>query len=221
MNEKRWEYERNSECWYKDVCDNECVACARYIEMKALMDASGLPRVRQTPIVLQAGRDIEQFERLAEIKNNVVDYIEQGKNLYICSKTTGNGKTSWAIKLMLKYFDSIWAGNGLRPRAMIVHVPTLLAELKNFDKPLNYEYQNNLNNMDLIIWDDIAHSDISKYEYSRLIVYLENRIFNKKSNIFTSNIISKEELQNCVGAKLASRIWEVSEIIIFKGKDRR
>ena len=210
-------------CWYKNVCTQKCSAgCVRYTEMKYLVDNSGIPSSRQYPIALEPDDiDYDKFMDLASIKNNILEFVQNGSNVYISSKNTGNGKTSWAIKLLLKYFDEVWAGNGLRVRGLFIHVPTLLLQLKNFNNPLSEEYKNNLIQTDLIIWDEVASTSISNYDYSNLLMFLENRLLNNKSNIFTTNCIDKNELEEIIGIKLASRIWNTSNIIILKGKDRR
>lgn len=216
-------YERNSDCWYKEVCQNaSCESCTRYLEMQHLMLTSGIPESKQYPTKLvPSDSDYEAFCQLADIKDDIVSFVDRGGNLYICSSNTGNGKTSWSIKLMMRYFDQIWAGNGLRTRGLLVHVPTWLMQLKNFDSPLSQEYKDSIVQADLVIWDDIAHSDISKYDYNNLLMFIDNRIFNGKANIYTSNVRSEKELKECMGSKLASRIWGMSTIIELKGKDRR
>lgn len=189
--------------------------------MKYLMDNSGIPASKQTPQTLIAGVDIVPYSKLAEIKDDIVNFVESGESVFICSEHTGNGKTSWALKLMLKYFDSIWAGNGFKVRGLFVNVPTLLLQLKNFSNPISEEYKRNLMNVDLVIWDEIASTSISNYDYGNLLTFLDYRVFSNKSNIFTSNAVTKEELEKSIGAKLTSRIWNCSEIVEFRGKDRR
>ncbi len=223
------DYVQNFECWYRNVCQESihgCCgqsACIRYMEMKHLMDASGIPVARQYPAKLMPDDiDYKSFTVLASVKNTIQELINNGDfNLYICGNNTGNGKTSWAIKIMLKYFDTIWAGNGFRTRGLFVHVPTLLMQLKNFQNPLSEEYKKDILNADLVIFDDIAVSNISQYDYSNLLMFLDSRILNSKANIFTSNKISRKSLEDVVGSRLASRIWEVSTIVELKGKDRR
>lgn len=189
--------------------------------MKYLLDNSGIPKSRQYPQELIADVDLNAYRKLADIKSDIVDFVESGSNLFICSQNTGNGKTSWAIKLMLRYFNEIWAGNGFKVRGLFVNVPTLLLQLKNFDNPLPEEFKQHLMDVDLVIWDEIASTSISNYDYSNLLMFLDYRILNDKSNIFTSNAVTKDELEKNVGAKLSSRIWNTSEIIEFRGKDRR
>ena len=203
-------------CTY-DFCTN----CIRYSEMKYLMDNSGIPKNRQIPKTLTADIDLEPYSKLADIKADIVNFVKDGENLFICSKYTGNGKTSWALKLLLKYFDSIWAGNGFRVRGMFVNVPTLLLQLKNFSHPLSEEYKHNLMEADLIVWDEIASTSISTYDYGNLLMFLDYRFSAGKSNIFTSNATTQEDIEKSVGAKLTSRIWNCSEVVEFRGKDRR
>ena len=213
---------RNENCWYKDVCQNECLnTCIRYLEMKYLIEQSHIPKSKQYPVILQAGVDYNAFCDLANIKDDIVAFVKEGCNLYITSNCTGNGKTTWAIKLMLKYFDNIWAGNGLRVRGVFVHVPTLLNQLKNFNQPLSEEYKQNLLECDLVVWDDIASTDMSAYDHSQLLSYVDQRIFNEKANIFTGNLSEFDTLAKAVGEKLASRIYRTGTVIEFKGKDRR
>jgi len=213
---------RNPDCWYKDVCTYDfCTNCIRYSEMKYLMDNSGIPKNRQIPKTLTADIDLEPYSKLADIKADIVNFVKDGENLFICSKYTGNGKTSWALKLLLKYFDEIWAGNGFRVRGMFVNVPTLLLQLKNFSHPLSEEYKHNLMEADLIVWDEIASTSISTYDYGNLLMFLDYRFSAGKSNIFTSNATTQEDIEKSVGAKLTSRIWNCSEVVEFRGKDRR
>lgn len=209
-------------CWYKDVCEQECNnSCIRYLEMSYLVSNSNIPIALQHPIKLEAGVDYEAYIRLQEIKDNILEFVNSGSNLLICSNITGNGKTTWAIKLMLKYFDEIWAGNGFRVRAKFIHVPTLLVKLKDFNNPLSEEEKTRLLECNLIVWDDIASTGLSQYDYSQLLTYIDQRILSKKANIFTSNAVSKEDYEKAIGIKLTSRIVNTSEIVTFKGKDRR
>lgn len=211
------------DCWYKNVCSqNICSNCIRYSEMKYLIDNSGIPKNRQMPQSLIAGSDFDAFCLLNDVKEKIDEYVNVGGfNLYICSDNTGNGKTSWAIKILLKYFDKIWAGNGFRVRGMFVHVPTLLLKLKDFDNPVNKSFRDNLYTADLIVWDDIAGAKLSDYDISQLLTIIDNRIVEDKANIYTSNVITQTELTKALGSRLSSRIFNCSSVIELKGKDRR
>ena len=156
--------QKNKDCWYHRVCSyDNCVNCIRYSEVKYLMENSGIPKSKQRPQTLEAGVDYNAFVKLDMIKTNIVNFIGNGNNLYICSNETGNGKTSWSIKLLLKYFDSIWAGNGFKVRGYFQHVPTFLNTLKDFSKSHD-ALKNTLEDVDIVVWDDIAASKLTDYD---------------------------------------------------------
>ena len=187
-----------------------------------MINNSGSPKNQQKPIALHPnGVDLPEFRKLKKTKDNIVNFVEQGKNLYISSKSSGTAKTSWSIKLMLKYFDSIWGGNGQRVRGLFIHTPTFLQQLKDFDNPLTTEYKELIKSCDLVVWDDIATSHMSNYEYTQLLIYIDHRILNGKSNIYTSNVTTLESLEEIVGSRLASRIFSTSKVIEFKAADGR
>ena len=199
--------------------------CIRFEEMKYLMENSNLPKSKQRPILLNAPEcDLEAYKRLAEIKSNIKDFVDSGSNLYITSANLGNGKTSWSIKLLLKYFDEVWAGNGFRIRGVFVNVPTFLLKCKDF-KSVDKEFETlkkNLLAADLVVWDDIASTNISSYDYSQLLMFIDHRMLEEKSNIFTGNYADRTIFVERMGGKLASRVWgNNTEIITFKGGDQR
>ena len=220
--------ERNSECWYKEVCladVSECANCIRFAEMQHLMETSHLPKAKQKPILLDCPDcDLQAYRTLADLKDNIVDFVSQGRNLYIASQKSGNGKTSWAIKLMLKYFDEVWAGNGFNTRGLFVSVPSFLLKCKDFKvaDPSFEQMKKDLLTVDLVIWDDIASTNMSAYDYSQLLMYLDTRILNSQANIFTGNYETFDMLNERLGMKLASRVWASStQVVIFKGGDMR
>lgn len=214
---------RKMDCWYERVCQNECSnLCLRYNEMKYLMDNSDVPPNRQIPDKLVPENvDRKAFEQLNDIRLDVGNFVKNGENLYIWSIHTGNGKTSWALKILLRYFNDIWAGNGFRVRGKFVHVPTLLIKLKDFNNPLSDEYKSAILDCDLVVFDDIASTGISQYDLSQLLVYIDHRSLYGKSTIFTGNIAPKD-LQSVLGERLASRVTARNTTKIeLKGADRR
>jgi DNA replication protein DnaC len=215
---------RNEKCWYEKVCQNECKPnCIRYLEMEYLMSHSNLPVKKQCPQILKApNEDYKAFCELADIKDDIERFVADGENLYITSREVGNGKTSWAIKLLLRYFNEIWAGNCFRTRGLFIHVPTFLLQCKNFNY-VDEEFETlkyRLPRVDLVVWDDVAAGGMSAYDYSQLMSYIEQRQMAEKSNIFTGNL-NETELKNTLGDRLASRIWNASTVIELKGKDMR
>lgn len=219
----------NSECWYREICDDireGCEkVCPKYIEMRFLMDNSGIPKNKQRPLTLTPYEcDLEAFQRLAEIKENMIDFVLNGRNLYICSEAVGTGKTSWALKLLMRYFEDVWEGNGCEIRGVIVHVPTFLMKCKDF-KTVDEEFEKlkrTLLSVDLVVWDDIGGVTVSGYDYAQLLMYLDARDFNDLANIYTSNLTTREGFANALGAKITSRVWSSkTEVIQFFGEERR
>lgn len=222
--------EKRTDCWYETYCSKQegtpCTRtniCPRYLEMEYLMENSGLPKAKQKSIELQLYDDCDEkaYERLSEIKCDIVDFVDNRKNLIIAGENTGNGKTMWSIKLLHKYFDQVCMGNHFRVRGVFVHVPTFLLEVKDFTNPLSKRIKQNVLNADLVVWDDIGSVNMTNLDYNNLLLLIESRIFAEKSNIFTTNITTEKQfLDNC-GQRLTSRIWLGSEIIILKGEDKR
>jgi len=216
---------KNSNCWYADTCNDNCDLCTVYMQMKWQMENSGLPEAKQKPITLVITDDNigdrTAFYRLADIRKDIVDFVGSGKNLYICSDVNGNGKTSWAIKMLHTYFHHTAIGNYENLKGMFVSVPKLIIQLKDFNNPLPAKYKQQLETVDLVVWDDIAVTGISQYDYTQLFSLIDSRMLSEKSNIFTSNIVDATQLSDILGSRLTSRIYYSSEVIKFIGKDMR
>lgn len=216
-------------CWYKNACSmynkEPCrMNCPRYLQMYYLFNQAGIPEVMQYPSPLYPDKqDYEQFVRLSEIKNDIVNWVNSGNNLYIFSSTCGNGKTSWAIKLMSKYFDCVWPGNGYECRGLFIRCGQLFNRAKRniSSKDSKWEeYLQAIRECDLVIWDDIGEYQLSLYDQQLLIELIDDRIYSGKANIYTSNVID-EVLECNIGKRLTSRVLNNSEVIEFIGGDRR
>jgi DNA replication protein DnaC len=217
---------RLENCIFKPVCEKSCTDnCIRFLEMNFLLQKSCIPETRQIPKALTpVDLDINSFEALAYIRDNIFDFVDRGNTLYIYSQFFGNGKTTWAIKLMINYFTCIWLGNGFEPRGLFINVPQFLTKCKTVisspDKDFD-EIRRLLPIIDLVIWDDIASQKLTDFDYTNLLSYIDERTLCNKSNIYTGNL-DFENLQKAVGNRLASRIWNNNSTIIeFKGGDRR
>ena len=164
--------------------------------------------------------DEGSFIQLSQL--NMKEFVETGRILYIWSSNCGNGKTTWSIKLMLQYFNEKWAGNGFTQRGIFINVPSFITAHKNNiskqDDKL-FETISNLTNVDLVVWDDIAITQLTDYETSILLSYIDQRVLNLKCNIFTGNL-SPEILKSKIGERLSSRILS-GYIIELKGGDNR
>jgi DNA replication protein DnaC len=218
-------------CWYKEVCllynTEECFSgCIRYIEMFHLMENSYIPKKKQYNIELIPEKiDIESFKELNKIKKDVLNFVNSGKSLYLYSSNSGNGKTTFSIKIMLSFFDKIWSGNGFETRGLFLHVPTIMRKIKQDiggNKDFTIELSEKLENTDLVIWDDIVvRKDIKDFDYELLTSFIDIRLLNEKANIYTANY-GGEDLRNIIGNRLFSRIYSAADYKIeLKGSDRR
>lgn len=219
-------------CWYKRVCSlygtPSCNSmCVRYMEMYQLFSGSNLPEKMWHPLTMvleENDPDYDAYLRLNEIKNNIVDFVKQGSNLYIYSKKTGNGKTSWAIKMMQNYFNCIWNGNGLRQRAIFVHVPSFLRKVsESYRTDSNEDFddlKNRLGKDDLVVWDDIASTTLTPSDHKYLLSFIDQRVLEGKSNIYTGNL-DGDDLINALGQRLKSRVFDNSTVVQFTGRDKR
>lgn len=212
-------------CWYKRVCTEKCTEnCIRYKLMYSLFKQSRLPEAQwDYKYLVCNGADLSNFTQLKAKSESILNFIASGNNLYIYSANCGNGKTSWAIRLMYSYFDKIWHKSCFDCKALFVSVPKFLynckrsisQDVKGFEELCNL-----INEVDLVIWDDIGEMKASDYEHQILFQYIDDRINSKKSNIYTSNK-NKEQLEDVLGVRLASRIYNCSECIEFLEEDKR
>ena len=218
-------------CYLKDTCkkfkNNICVEgdfCLKLFKTEKLFDLALLSKNQRVQIPLYTEQcDVEAYELLNSISKNIRDEVDKGLNLYIYSENTGNGKTSWALRLIQNYINSVWYDSSITTRALYINVPRYLLAIKDAIGNVN-EYadhiKNNVLNADLVIWDDIATKTITEFESENLLSIINTRLDLGKSNIYTANI-DPSDIQQSVGARLTSRIIGKSKVIHFKGKDKR
>ena len=212
-------------CWYKRICTEQCSEnCIRYKLMYSLFKQSNLPEALwDYKELICHEKDLQVYKQLQAKSDAILNFIESGNNLYIYSENCGNGKTTWAIRLMYSYFDKIWHKSCFDCKALFVSVPKFLynckrsisQDVKGFEELCNL-----ISEVDLVIWDDIGEMKASDYEHQILFQYIDDRINSKKSNIYTSNK-NKEQLEDVLGVRLASRIYNCSECIEFVEEDKR
>lgn len=212
-------------CVFKNVCnkapDGCSDSCLRYIQFNRLLELSNLPKSLQSPIKLyEVEADKLAYKRLNDIRKDITNFVKDGKCLYICSNICGNAKTSWAAKLMLRYFYENWKNSYDVTKGLFVHIPTLLIDLKNFSNPP--EYLDRIKDAELVIFDDLAATNrLTDFEHEQLLQFIDYRISNNLSCIFTSNITNYELLKQIYGGRLASRVFNGSEVVTFYSNDFR
>ena len=217
-------------CFLREICNGKDCSkdfCLRKYKMDSLYSAALMSESQKKRVTLRVdadGTDLEQFKQLATIENDIVNFINEGKNLYLHSANCGNGKSSWSVRLAQAYFNKIWARTEIKCRVLFVSVPRFLLAIKdNISNRNAYaEYiKDNVLEADLVIWDDIAAKGAaSDFEMTHLLNIIDNRISLGKSNIYTSNL-NRQQLYNNLGGRLTSRIANMSIDIELFGADKR
>lgn len=218
---------KQKDCWYREVCSEAphgCTAtCVRFAEMLNLMQMSNLPKYMWFPQALYADKDLPAFRELKNIKDDIKNWVKEGNSLYLYSRSFGNGKTSWAVKLMLAYFNQIWRGNCFRTRGIFISVPEFFdrerLRMSNQDDEF-VRIRDSLLDADLVIWDDVSIVKMTDYNSATFFNFVDARVLSGKANIFTGNL-DHERLKEFVGGRLASRIWNTSQVIEFVDEDKR
>lgn len=224
----RFEFDLNICCW-KNVCglihsSHCCETCPRYTKMHYLLGNSLLPKQWWTPKPFDTYPehiDYPAHMRCFEIKNNIVNFVKDGKQLIIYGRKSGSGKTHISTRLLLSYLSKIWEMTSFRPRALFVDVQRLFNEINKFDSEYKEFIIKNVAEVDLIVWDDIGvGSSLDTRQNEFLFMLINEREMNNKSNIFTTNK-NQDELFNYLGERLYSRIVRPAEFIEFKSSDNR
>lgn len=218
--------EKRQKCRYNEECSEDCKGCIRQAGISRLLKFSGLPEYQWKREHMQLympkdSKDRKVYEMLKDIQDNIVEFVNGGRQLYICSSRVGNGKTTWAIKLLLAYLDekSYWLAD--KPRGMFVNVCDYLYKSKDFTNPMQQGYRENMKDCDLLVLDDIAIAGLTDFDYINFYGILEHRAVAHKSTIFTGNCTDPEIMEDILGQRLTSRIWNKSLLIEFLDSDRR
>lgn len=216
-------------CRYRDNCNGrDCNKdfCMKKCRLDYLYDNSLLSEVQRQHKILYCdadGTDKAEFTKLSQIEGAILKFVGEGHNLYLHSYTPGNGKTTFAIRLLMAYFNKIWSKSNLTCQGLFVSVPRYLLALKeNIAGHSDYaDFVNkNIMTADLVIFDDIAAKVGSDFELNHLLNIINTRMDLGKSSIFTSNL-GKKELTTALGERLASRIGNKSIDIELHGADKR
>ena len=226
------------QCSFRNSCkkwkEKQCPAqdtslpqfCAKLFKIDKLQENALLTDKQREHISLRIdsdGSDREAFIRLKQIEQDIETYISEGNNLYIFSKNTGNGKSSWMLRLLNAYFNKIWYKSDIVCRGMFINVPKFLISLRdNISQKSEYiqKIKENALTADVIIWDDIATKGFTTFEMENIYNIINNRLDEGKANFYTSNLIG-QALLDAMGDRLYSRVMNASEIIEFVGKDKR
>lgn len=218
-------------CWFKDNCtgfgDEELchIACPLFFQFFHLVNLANIPIPLQYPdnLKLDPGEDVNEYKFLKEIQSDITNWVQEGNNLYLFSEYPGNGKTTWAIKLMLSYFYNIMEHNGDKCRGLFINVEQFLLESKKSINDRNKrleEMEKLITDVDLVIWDDFGNRPLAEYDFTLLYIFINERLNKRKSNIYTSNRIDDDLAKN-IGWRLTDRSLSVSEVVEFINPSQR
>lgn len=222
------------ECFVRDICkkyikDKSCDTndfCIKLFKLEELYNQSLLSDFQRKRISLFLDSDLsdqQAFSNLSNIEKDIVNFVNTGQNLFIHSVNVGNGKTSWAIRMIQSYLNSIWPESDLTCRSLFINVPRFLLSLKdsisNSSEYIDH-IKNNVLYTDLVVWDEIGVKSLTTYEHEHLLNLINTRLDSRKSNIYTSNL-SGDELKDKIGERLYSRLSRLSYDVELVGKDKR
>lgn len=217
----------HNDCWLKDSCSQvDCDKfCLKYFKLDKLYTNALIPLNLRKRIALRCEEvDADKFELLSGFEHNIMSFVNEGTNLYIHSQRCGNGKTSWALRLVQAYFNKIWLKSPLEgSRALFINVPRYLLAIKqNISEKSDYVHhiKQNVLNADIVVWDEVGSKGLTEYEHENILSLINSRVNDGKSNIYTSNL-TKEELHETVGDRLYSRIINSSVVVELNGLDKR
>ena len=215
-------------CFAEKYCKkdrSECSeVCGGYRVLRALYSLSRIPQNYRYNIPLVPDKqDMRALETLNDYMQSIITHVEAGEGLYIWSEVAGNGKTSWACKIMGYYFRKIAFHSGLENEGLYIYTPTFLEDLRAYYDDHTPDFEEILEmakSCRLLIIDDIGAERLSEWVSERLLSLINTRVSNGLCTIYTSNL-SPDELTNKLGARLASRIIGYSKQIALTGGDRR
>lgn len=225
MEEYKYTFYKNN-CWYSSVCklfntDECCSTCIRYLKMHYLANTSLLTYKQQRPISLYCvPDDFAAFTRLKQIKDNILEYVRNGNSLFLYSSNTGNGKTTWMCKLMMSYFNEIYAYTEFVPKGLFINTSMFLQGLKGEMSEYSRYIKEHIYDVDLVVWDDIFTKPYTAFEEEQLFFIIDARINSGKSNFYTTNKPPENNMQE-ISQRLLSRIYKNSERIYFNSEDLR
>lgn len=215
-------------CFAEYYCQKDRSACSElcggYRVLRALYNLSRIPERYRYNIPLKPQEaDVPAFEALNEYKEKILENVEAGKGLYIWGKSTGNGKTSWACKIMSHYFRKIAFDTGLENEGLYIFLPTFLEDLRNSFDDMDPDFEQVLSMLKcckLLIIDDVGTERVTEWVRERLVSIINTRVGAGLATIYTSNL-SPEELLEKLGDRVSSRVLDRATVVEITGGDRR
>ncbi|MCS7317520.1 MAG: ATP-binding protein [Candidatus Dojkabacteria bacterium] len=150
-------------------------------------------------------------------KNVISDFYETffKKQGVIFAGKPGTGKTYEALKLAIDLY--IRTGKLAKFETAI----DIAIQLRTSIQENQYKYIiNNLSNRDILFIDDLGAEVKSEFMHEALRYIINHRYNYLLPVIITTNLTSKE-LIDCYGISIISRLYEMCEIVVLDGDDKR
>jgi DNA replication protein DnaC len=225
----KYKFEFNYEdCWFKGKCGNEFNSkgehstecnrsCLRYVIMHYLMAHSRIPKSLQYKVDLipQCELDSKLFQMLTAIKDDAVNFVQNGSQLFLTSDFHGNGKTAWALRIMKTYFAMRLHICGFHTQGVYINTAEFLAKYREYLFSPSFatedfkELLRDVIQCNIVVWDDVTSTRISSADYENFMQILDKRPSGGKCNIFTGS--RRADLSTC-GPKFYNRLqsWSIN-----------
>lgn len=190
-----------------------------------LLVESGVPKKYYVPQKLVRRQVDEQlWNFLEEYRNDVVNKVHSGNNLVITSPIVGNGKTSWAIRLLQRYIAETALDGDLGDKGVFCVCSNMLeifGDFGYFETSIEFfDYLNRLKNCKLLVIDEIGSGRITPVSYNHFYDLINYRVDNGLTTIYTTNY-SDERIREVLGERLYSRIYHTATVLEFRADNVR
>lgn len=210
---------------YQEMCNhcseqcppNKCVAFRR---TKRFFEQSNLdkPYWHFEKQVLGTKNDAQAFHVLKQVEQEIVNWVRDGGNLIIFSEIYGNGKTTWARRLLISYLQQCLCENRKNPAiylSMFEFLDRQRDAMSELDEGFG-DLKQRLLTADLVVWDDLATAPLSEFASASLNNIIDTRINRGLANIYTTNYKPDDvQFQKALGPRLWNRIKYLSTPVEF------
>lgn len=216
-------------CWFErkcgkvsEICKNgeDCLSCVRYVQMHLQTVEANIPGLLPLNHQLEKPKSPESPDWRVYMNLHSIDldkFVESGRSMVIESDNYGNGKTTWAQRLLLKYLAS---KIGKSNSGYFISLPEALFNIKNSIRTgESVPYEEIFKTKKLLVLDDVSSKKLTEYEESWLFRCISIRALAGLSTIYTLN--TSRNLEELIGGNLYSRIYNGSEHYRLEERDKR
>lgn len=195
-------------CWFYSHCDSaspeyevtpKCQeSCSTYSKCKRAYEKGSFPDKFWDSIgsLQNTSEDINAYHLLSQVCKDTQSFVNAGGTIFLHSDISGVGKTFWGVTIAKMYIRQKASGSRYSDTwASYVSVPKTVNDYEILEK---FSYDNNqrqaffnkmynLQNCDLVVWDDFGFDSDSHVESTLLRSILMSRLSDNKSTIILSS----------------------------------